>query len=288
MRRKAVSVNVDDVDVPGTQRVAFLQDARAFVHQSVEAAIHDFFAPHLPLRDFCFCLPFSYESGYFRIGDGAPVFAVFVPTGTRLLTEASHFAKAVACKRLADTGFFEMTVFFADAPANVETGEVSDCKGPHGHAEIVERAVNVLHGRSFFEKKHGLAHVGMKHAVADKAAAIADQHADFAELFRKLHARGDDFFARGFAADDFEQPHHVGRTEEVRPDDKLRPMRGGSNLVDAQRGRIAGENGSRLAGFLELPEDLDRKSTRLNSSHVSISYAVFCLKKKKKKKTKHK
>src|SRR5690349_22913967 len=30
----------------------------------------------------------------------------------------------------------------------------------------------------------------------------------------------------------------------------------------------------------------DRKSTRLNSSHVEISYAVFCLKKKKKKKTK--
>src|SRR5699024_12803824 len=27
--------------------------------------------------------------------------------------------------------------------------------------------------------------------------------------------------------------------------------------------------------------ELDRKSTRLNSSHVSISYAVFCLKKKK-------
>src|SRR5690606_41235501 len=31
---------------------------------------------------------------------------------------------------------------------------------------------------------------------------------------------------------------------------------------------------------------LDRKSTRLNSSHVKISYAVFCLKKKKKKKKK--
>src|SRR5699024_12217980 len=28
---------------------------------------------------------------------------------------------------------------------------------------------------------------------------------------------------------------------------------------------------------------IDRKSTRLNSSHVSISYAVFCLKKKKRK-----
>src|SRR5690554_7579564 len=30
---------------------------------------------------------------------------------------------------------------------------------------------------------------------------------------------------------------------------------------------------------------IDRKSTRLNSSHVRISYAVFCLKKKKKKQT---
>src|SRR5690348_17728830 len=39
-------------------------------------------------------------------------------------------------------------------------------------------------------------------------------------------------------------------------------------------------------GVLELRcvrIDIDRKSTRLNSSHPSISYAVFCLKKKKKK-----
>src|SRR5438067_5820589 len=35
-------------------------------------------------------------------------------------------------------------------------------------------------------------------------------------------------------------------------------------------------------GRLGSPLDVgDRKSTRLNSSHVSISYAVFCLKKKK-------
>src|SRR5258705_9802889 len=31
-----------------------------------------------------------------------------------------------------------------------------------------------------------------------------------------------------------------------------------------------------------LPNAQDRKSTRLNSSHLGISYAVFCLKKKKK------
>src|SRR5437763_13530824 len=35
-----------------------------------------------------------------------------------------------------------------------------------------------------------------------------------------------------------------------------------------------------------LHGEVDRKSTRLNSSHRCISYAVFCLKKKKKKKKK--
>src|SRR6266705_4506107 len=35
--------------------------------------------------------------------------------------------------------------------------------------------------------------------------------------------------------------------------------------------------------FTSPRSDLDRKSTRLNSSHRTISYAVFCLKKKKKK-----
>src|SRR5437899_3710073 len=45
----------------------------------------------------------------------------------------------------------------------------------------------------------------------------------------------------------------------------------------------------KLAARAEKERDantLDRKSTRLNSSHLGISYAVFCLKKKKKKKKK--
>src|SRR5438874_11958168 len=36
------------------------------------------------------------------------------------------------------------------------------------------------------------------------------------------------------------------------------------------------------AHFRAVRQNRDRKSTRLNSSHVEISYAVFCLKKKKK------
>src|SRR5699024_12870682 len=40
------------------------------------------------------------------------------------------------------------------------------------------------------------------------------------------------------------------------------------------------------SGSMPYQQFIDRKSTRLNSSHVSISYAVFCLKKKKKHKYK--
>src|SRR3712207_7836196 len=35
------------------------------------------------------------------------------------------------------------------------------------------------------------------------------------------------------------------------------------------------------SGYADYVQDADRKSTRLNSSHANISYAVFCLKKKK-------
>src|SRR3712207_7739249 len=43
--------------------------------------------------------------------------------------------------------------------------------------------------------------------------------------------------------------------------------------------------GNTLRLILTRPVRLDRKSTRLNSSHANISYAVFCLKKKKKMNT---
>src|SRR5256885_3875435 len=42
-----------------------------------------------------------------------------------------------------------------------------------------------------------------------------------------------------------------------------------------------------LASYMRSDGTLDRKSTRLNSSHLVISYAVFCLKKKKNFKVGH-
>src|SRR5688572_31145869 len=55
---------------------------------------------------------------------------------------------------------------------------------------------------------------------------------------------------------------------------------GDSRLVDVAVGRLR----AKVETDPAAPE-LDRKSTRLNSSHSQISYAVFCLKKKKKKET---
>src|SRR5207247_10314252 len=52
-------------------------------------------------------------------------------------------------------------------------------------------------------------------------------------------------------------------------------LRGGG----AEPGRVHGRLGAERGGHLF--DEQDRKSTRLNSSHEWISYAVFCLKKKK-------
>src|SRR3712207_8928209 len=53
-----------------------------------------------------------------------------------------------------------------------------------------------------------------------------------------------------------------------------RPVQGLRRDAEVQHVPVAAHDGDRAAG--------DRKSTRLNSSHANISYAVFCLKKKNK------
>src|SRR2546430_8122960 len=56
---------------------------------------------------------------------------------------------------------------------------------------------------------------------------------------------------------------------------------------DAQRAEMVGNVGELVARPPSRHAERDRKSTRLNSSHSQISYAVFCLKKKKKKTKKY-
>src|SRR2546421_8127597 len=68
----------------------------------------------------------------------------------------------------------------------------------------------------------------------------------------------------------------------------------GHRVIDEQARQIEqpgepghhGDDVQRLDPEHRYLSNRDRKSTRLNSSHDQISYAVFCLKKKKKKETK--
>src|SRR2546427_8512591 len=63
---------------------------------------------------------------------------------------------------------------------------------------------------------------------------------------------------------------------EIRLDADRRTYR--STLPAAVRDGVTGERHG--FGGCQVSNSLDRKSTRLNSSHSQISYAVFCLKKK--------
>src|SRR5688572_1397052 len=90
----------------------------------------------------------------------------------------------------------------------------------------------------------------------------------YTTLFRSRDVGGDDEDARADhrPGDDHRRVEQTELAHESRA------------AVDRSRGRFHRHCELRHAGLLRR----DRKSTRLNSSHSQISYAVFCLKKKKK------
>src|SRR5690606_39454293 len=73
-------------------------------------------------------------------------------------------------------------------------------------------------------------------------------------------------------------------------DERLRvdQMKSAGLIGKAMQGALHVFSGAHEVAGADQDVQQDRKSTRLNSSHVKISYAVFCLKKKKKRtKIKH-
>src|SRR5690606_10033241 len=74
----------------------------------------------------------------------------------------------------------------------------------------------------------------------------------------------------------------VPDTPTLTPYTSTPPMREPDPPATAPRGTHS-ESTSSPGGLAAPSPSKDRKSTRLNSSHVKISYAVFCLKKKKEK-----
>src|SRR3712207_8824742 len=70
----------------------------------------------------------------------------------------------------------------------------------------------------------------------------------------------------------FRSLQRLAELDHLAPRQDRRALRDQARMVDEDH---------RLPGELVHEDELDRKSTRLNSSHANISYAVFCLKKKK-------
>src|SRR3712207_7264412 len=79
-----------------------------------------------------------------------------------------------------------------------------------------------------------------------------------------------------FRSPDRRQPGQPFRRAQHLPRHRLRPARARAGGPDRRHAAVP--RGAHRFPGADLP---DRKSTRLNSSHANISYAVFCLKKKK-------
>src|SRR3712207_7079586 len=79
----------------------------------------------------------------------------------------------------------------------------------------------------------------------------------------------------------FRSWNEVLRRRDLGEDTRLRYSRTVVDPDNTER-RVFGNVQACPAEATPIAADRDRKSTRLNSSHANISYAVFCLKKKKK------
>src|SRR3712207_7779076 len=74
----------------------------------------------------------------------------------------------------------------------------------------------------------------------------------------------------------------VCRAEHAKAIDKSAfPMMQGGPLMHAIAAKAVNLKECLQPAYQDYARQVDRKSTRLNSSHANISYAVFCLKKKK-------
>src|SRR5258708_33168918 len=125
MRGKTVSVDVNNVDVRSAQRVTFFENASTFIDQRVEGTVGDFRGGDLTLRNTRFGDPLGNELSHERVRRRAALIVVFVPARAGFLAVPAEFAKVIFRKRLTNAGNFQVAIFFADAPADVEARKVA-------------------------------------------------------------------------------------------------------------------------------------------------------------------
>src|SRR5262249_52790495 len=118
--REAVAIDVNDVDVHGSQREALLENLRAFIHQSIHGSFDNFLFADLAPGDSCFGCCLLDQLLYFGIRVRFSILIVAIPAGAGLLSKPAQLAQPVADHRMPDVGIFEMLVLLTNAPADVE------------------------------------------------------------------------------------------------------------------------------------------------------------------------
>ena len=107
---------------------------------------------------------------------GARIGAVAVPAATALLAEAAGGDDGILDGRdPCALGQFE-TLGLADQLSDIEADQIGHGEGPHGHAEIVQRLVDVVGARTFLDKEFGLAPIGIESPIGDESVADPGHH----------------------------------------------------------------------------------------------------------------
>ena len=231
------------------------EDLGAFVDQGQQAALEDFLRADGAAR-VAEALGLALHQGvHFRVVLGlAAARRVGVVALAGLLAEAAEFAQAVVDLHLGHV--LALAGQFAGAPFQVDADHVVHAERAHGEAEALQGGVHLVRVGAFEEHAARLEHVGVEHAVADEAVAVAGHHADLADALAQgqggvEHGRGG-----AGAAHDLQQLHDVRRAEEVQAEHVLRALGDSGDGVDVQCRGVAGEDGALLHGAVEGAEDL--------------------------------
>ena len=144
----------------------------------------------------------------------------------------------------------------ADQLPDIQADQIGHGERPHGHAEIVQRLVDVVGAGAFLDQEFGLAPIGIESPVGDEPVADPGYHGLLVDRLGYRQGGGQHVGAGLVAAHDFQKLHDVGGAEEMHPDHILRPAGHRGDLVDIEVGGVGGKDGALGRDPIELGEHL--------------------------------
>ncbi|MNF98760.1 hypothetical protein D3C84_816320 [compost metagenome] len=231
--RETVTVEVNQVDIVGRSRDAFLKDLRPFVDQCQQAALQNLFLADLATLEPQPFADFQHQRIDQRIMFGLSTARLIVVIAVAtLLTKSLHLAQPVIHLNLrcilTDTGQLPGT------PLQIDTDHVEHAERPHGETETLQRRIHLIGVSPLQQHFPRLQHVGIEHAIADEAVAIARHHADLAHALAQRQCGLKHRWCSLGTTDNFQQLHDVRRTEKVQAQDLLRTVCNGSDGINVQ------------------------------------------------------